>query len=74
MTKSAGKAQKQKKNDYSAGVEIGIQANGPKDLFFISDLKPRVLQGTQCPGLTAPEWGEHSARQEKDIHTALPEL
>lgn len=56
--------------DCGAGVKTGVQANCLKDLFFILDLEPRLLQGGKCPRLAASELGEHSARQEKDLHTS----
>lgn len=59
-----------RKLDFGAGVKTVVQANCLKDLFFILNLEPRLLQGGKCPRLAASELGEHSARQEKDLHTS----
>lgn len=69
MTESLqARPKRRRRMDCGAGVKIGVQANCLKDLFFI--LNPGSFRGGKCLRIVASELGEHSARQEKDLHTS----
>lgn len=53
--------------------KLGIRQTAHRTCSSSQTLNPGFFRVERYPGLTAFEWGKHSARQE-DIHTSYPGL